>query len=429
MASKKPRPPILVTEGPASPSNMITSDEGAEESRMPPRQGEGLSSKPQPPAGAAGAAGAGLGSVPPKVSVAANVPKGDKLRWTPECAAVLPKFDLVRQGRRTIEKWCESAKKITSEFAGPEVLMVATLVAATNLPEFTLDDFDQSEHSVESFLKLLTDIWNQGQGREHRKPLVHKTPSELWIQYLDRLKGWAAANELTPKPEWYLNQMRANIQRGQDVLCDKKDVDPLEWARAMDAVQSRYALPHERAPQSTVNSVEEESGSEASDEEVRVPITIVRRGDRESRRMRATKTAGARRRANHVFAETGEPICDLCKKLGHVASDCPTRGGRGGRGSSKRFKGNRRLFIPLKTELCTLGLLGFYRDSIDNTTAKTAPFQRLLEKNAKLEWGPEQQKAFEELKQSISERFYTRMHLPRGLAPYYSSVTIRASFI
>ena len=63
-----------------------------------------------------------------------------------------------------------------------------------------------------------------------------------------------------------------------------------------------------------------------------------------------------------------------------------------------------------------LGLIGFYREFIDNMAVKTAPLQKLLQKDAKFEWGPDQQTAFELLKQSISEK--SCLEFPEPDLPY-----------
>ena len=63
-----------------------------------------------------------------------------------------------------------------------------------------------------------------------------------------------------------------------------------------------------------------------------------------------------------------------------------------------------------------LGLVGFYREFIEGMSAKTAPLQKLLQKNVQFEWGPEQQSAFEELKRSISENMC--LEFPEPNLPY-----------
>ena len=51
-----------------------------------------------------------------------------------------------------------------------------------------------------------------------------------------------------------------------------------------------------------------------------------------------------------------------------------------------------------------LGLVGFYCEFIWNMSEVTVPIQKLMKKNVLFEWGAEQQKAFESLKNSISEK-------------------------
>ena len=308
-------------------SQMVPSDEGEQERQTP----SGQAQPPQSGGAAAAAAAADDDSGGAVVSA-----KQEKARWTPDCAETLPRFDLVRQNRRTIEQWCQGVKAVTQEYWGPTGLIVASLVAATNLTEFSLDSFDKSEYNVDTFLQLVTASWNQGQGRGQRKPLLAKKPSEPWLVYLDRLQGWAARNELKPSNEWFLNQLRANVEMGQDVLRDKKDVSPVEWARTMDAQLATYANGHAEPVTVKVNEVALGSESDSSGDEARVPITVVRRGDS---RVRSVPKGQPKK---HLFAEDGTPICDLCKVCGHMARDCPRKRGGG------RYKRGKRLVYSVE---------------------------------------------------------------------------------
>ena len=71
-----------------------------------------------------------------------------------------------------------------------------------------------------------------------------------------------------------------------------------------------------------------------------------------------------------------------------------------------KVKGMKELEPPKTKEdvRSFLGLVGFYREFVKNMSVITGLIQKLLEKNTQFDWGPEQQKAFETLKESISER-------------------------
>jgi len=51
-----------------------------------------------------------------------------------------------------------------------------------------------------------------------------------------------------------------------------------------------------------------------------------------------------------------------------------------------------------------LGLVGFYREFIPNLASLVEPIQRLMKKDAQFKWGPEQQEAFDKMKEYISEK-------------------------
>ena len=252
-----------------------------------------------------------------------------KAQWSEDFESTLPKFELVRSNRKSIQNWCSTAKKVLSEYWGPTGAIVQSIVRVVDLPELKLDSFDASEFSIDEILEYIQGIWTTSHGNGKSKVLLVKEPNETWVVFLDRLKAETAGYKMGLSEEWYLDQLRANTTAAEDIFRGK-EVHPGIWAAQMDAQAAVY----NRVSASQVATIQVEEENE----------------DKEEVKVNAIATRPKEERGRHKFTTSGEPICDRCGRVGHISRNCrrksPARGGRSGRK-------NYRLVYTIDNDGCT----------------------------------------------------------------------------
>jgi len=250
-----------------------------------------------------------------------------KATWTTECAATIPSFDMVRERRKTVEDWRAATDRVLEEYWGPQAAIRCSLVAAVKLDEFESPTFDVTIYSVGGLLNHIVALWNRAYERRTVDIVLKKAPSESWCQYLDNLILWCNKHDTKQRESWFLDQMRGNITPAEDFMRGEVR-SAREWAQNMDHQLSVYNRVHKTV--AAIVPEEEQDGAEAA-------VDVVR------------KSFG-NGRGRHAFSKSGKPICDLCKKEGHIARKCPRRSRpRGGRRS---FYKNQRLVYSIQDEDC-----------------------------------------------------------------------------
>jgi len=234
-----------------------------------------------------------------------------KFRWTPECKELIPKFSLVRENRRTVEEWCMKTRAALQPCVGPQALIVGALANEVNFPEFNLSSFDKTDYTVESFLKLVQEEWNTSYKAREVRLVLTKRASETWMQILERLKSWCAETNIPVNDTWLMSQLRGNIEASQDV-CKSSRVNPAQWVKMMDTQLGVYA--RQVVTSSSVQLVASDGEDKTADINDESYVEYMARTPSKS----MTKK-------DHIFSTTGEPICDRCKKMGHIARNCPEK--------------------------------------------------------------------------------------------------------
>jgi len=241
-----------------------------------------------------------------------------KATWTTECASTIPSFAMVKARSKTVEEWREATDRVLQEYWGPQGAIRCSLVDAVKLDEFNSPTFDITKFSVPGLLEYIVKLWNRSYERRTVEIVLRKSATETWCQFLDNLILWCNKHGMKQEDSWFLDQMRGNITPAEDFVRSEKAARI--WAENMDHQLSVYNRVHK-----TVAAVVPEDEQEGTE----VAVDVVR------------KSSG-NIRGGHNFSKNGRPICDLCKKEGHIARNCPRRSRPRSRGGRRSFYKNQR---------------------------------------------------------------------------------------
>ena len=223
-----------------------------------------------------------------------------KNQWNPGYEETITDFTKVRSNFITFQQWRRSVEITLKDYWGPRGLILLSLSKKLEFPELKRLSFDINSYAtVTSFLDYVEELWKGTQAPAAKSPVLVKTETETWSDYLERLQIWThGTRSATFSDEWYMEQIRANITMSQDVFIGQ-DISPKEWVTRMDILARRYK--QEKASSVALVATEEE-------EEPQEAIV-----DAVSRTQK------------HRFTPDGRPICDKCQHVGHIARYCPLK--------------------------------------------------------------------------------------------------------